>query len=133
MERKNAWLTYSEKQAEALEALSASYKAFLDHGKTERECVREAVAMAKEAGYVSLREAIRAGKALKPGDKLYDTQMQKALLLFHIGGKPLEEGLNIVGAHIDSPRIDVKQNPLYENASSASPASNCRTARCWTW
>ena len=119
MERKNAWLTYSEKQAEALEALSASYKAFLDHGKTERECVREAVAMAKEAGYVSLREAIRAGKALKPGDKLYDTQMQKALLLFHIGGKPLEEGLNIVGAHIDSPRIDVKQNPLYENGELA--------------
>ena len=58
MERKNAWLTYSEKQTEALEALSASYKAFLDHGKTERECVREAVAMAKEAGYVSLRRAI---------------------------------------------------------------------------
>ena len=115
MERKNAWLNYSSKQLEAVEATAAAYKAFLDHGKTERECVREAVEMAKEAGYVSLREAIREGRALKPGDKLYETQMQKALLLFHIGEKPLEEGLNILGAHIDSPRIDLKQNPLYEN------------------
>ena len=115
MERKNAWLNYSSKQLEAVEATATAYKAFLDHGKTERECVREAVEMAKEAGYVSLREAIREGRALKPGDKLYETQMQKALLLFHIGEKPLEEGLNILGAHIDSPRIDLKQNPLYEN------------------
>jgi aspartyl aminopeptidase len=115
MERKNAWLNYSSKQLEAVEATATAYKAFLDHGKTERECVREAVEMAREAGYVSLREAIREGRALKPGDKLYETQMQKALLLFHIGEKPLEEGLNILGAHIDSPRIDLKQNPLYEN------------------
>ena len=115
MERKNAWLNYSKEQIEAVEATAVAYKAFLDQGKTERECVREAVVMAREAGYTSLREAIRQGRSLKPGDKLYDTQMQKALLLFHIGEKPLEEGLNIVGAHIDSPRIDIKQNPLYEN------------------
>ena len=115
MERKNAWLDYSDKQAEALEATASAYRRFLDHGKTERECVREAVEMAKEAGYTSLREAIRAGKPLKPGDKFYETQMQKALLLFHIGQRPLEEGMNILGAHIDSPRIDIKQNPLYED------------------
>ncbi len=119
MERKNAWLNYSKEQFEAVEATATAYKAFLDHGKTERECVRLAVDMAKDAGYTSLREAIRQGKQLKPGDKLYDTQMQKALLLFHIGEKPLEEGLNIVGAHIDSPRIDIKQNPLYENSELA--------------
>ena len=119
MERKNAWLNYNEKQNEAVEAAATAYKAFLDHGKTERECVREAVEMVKEAGYRSLREAIRKGEPLKPGDKLYDTQMQKALLLFHIGEKPLEEGMNILGAHIDSPRIDIKQNPLYENTDIA--------------
>ncbi len=119
MERKNAWLSYNEKQNEAVEAAAASYRAFLDHGKTERECVREAVEMVREAGYRSLKEAIREGEPLKPGDKLYDTQMQKALLLFHIGEKPLEEGMNILGAHIDSPRIDLKQNPLYENTDIA--------------
>ena len=119
MERKNAWLNYSDKQLEAVEATASAYRVFLDHGKTERECVREAVDMAKEAGYKSLREAIREGRALKPGDKLYDTQMQKALLLFHIGEKPLEEGMNILGAHIDSPRLDIKQNPLYENTDLA--------------
>ena len=119
MERKNAWLNYDEKQLEAVEATATAYRAFLDHGKTERECVREAVAMVREAGYKSLREAIRQGEPLKPGDKLYDTQMQKALLLFHIGETPLEEGMNILGAHIDSPRIDIKQNPLYENTDFA--------------
>ena len=119
MERKNAWLNYNEKQLEALEAAATAYKVFLDHGKTERECVREAVEMAKEAGYRSLNEVIKAGRPLQPGDKVYYTQMQKALLLFHIGEKPLEEGLNILGAHIDSPRVDIKQNPLYENTDFA--------------
>ena len=119
MERKNAWLEYSEEQLTAVEAVAAAYKHFLDHGKTERECVREAVEMAKDAGYRSLQEAIREGRKLQPGDKLYYTQMQKALLLFHIGEKPLTEGMNLLGAHIDSPRIDIKQNPLYENTEMA--------------
>ncbi len=119
MERKNAWLSYNKKQLEAVEAAASAYRKFLDHGKTERECAAEAVEMAKEAGYRSLREAIREGKPLKPGDRVYVTQMNKAVLLFHIGEKPLEEGMNIVGAHIDSPRIDLKQNPLYEDTELA--------------
>ena len=119
MERKNAWLRYSDEQLQALEATSAAYRLFLDHGKTERECVTEAVEMAREAGYVSLSEVIRRGEPLKPGTKVYLAQMKKALLLFHIGEQPLEAGLNIIGAHIDSPRIDIKQNPLYEDTDIA--------------
>ena len=119
MERKNAWLGYSDEQLQALESTAAAYRLFLDHGKTERECVAEAVEMAREAGYISLNEAIRRGDPLKPGAKVYLAQMKKALLLFHIGQQPLEAGLNIIGAHIDSPRIDIKQNPLYEDTDIA--------------
>ena len=111
MERKNAWTTYSKTDLEALEALSKRYRAFLDAGKTERECVRQAVARAKALGFVDMRRATAA----RPGDKLYMDWMGKALMLFVVGKAPLTEGLNIVGAHIDSPRMDVKQNPLYED------------------
>ncbi len=119
MERKNAWLKYDDAQLQALEATAAAYRAYLDHGKTERECVCQTVAMLKEAGYGSLKDAIRRGEPVKPGDRLYAVQMKKALVFFHIGEKPLEEGLNIIGAHIDSPRIDLKQNPLYEDTEIA--------------
>ena len=75
--------------------------------------------MARQAGYKSLQEAIRAGEPLDPGEKLYDTQMKKSIVLFHVGAHKLEAGMNILGAHIDSPRIDIKQNPLYENSELA--------------
>ena len=110
MERKNAWKTYDEAQLDALEALSKRYRAFLDAGKTERECVKEAVKQAKAMGFWNMRRAASA----KPGDRLYLNWMGKALMLFVVGKAPLTEGINIVGAHIDSPRMDVKQNPLYE-------------------
>lgn len=119
MERNNAWLTYSAQDMEGLERINSSYKACLDEGKTERECVAVARRMVQEKGFKDLKDVIRSGKPLKAGDKVYAVCMDKSILLFHIGRKPLQEGMNILGAHIDSPRIDVKQNPLYENEELA--------------
>ena len=118
MEFKNAWESYTAEDLTALTALNEEYKAFLDNGKTERECVIEAVAMAEKAGYRELHAALKKG-APKAGDKLYAVCMNKTLALFQMGKEPLENGMNILGAHIDSPRVDVKQNPLYENEGLA--------------
>jgi aspartyl aminopeptidase len=119
MERVNAWKTYKKKEKKELEKLNSDYMEFLSVGKTERECIRETVRQAKEAGYVSLKSALKKGKPLQPGDKVYAVYMNKTIALFHIGDKPMEEGLNILGAHVDSPRMDVKQNPLYESEDMA--------------
>ena len=119
MERRNAWETYDEKQIGQLEAVCRRYRAYLDAGKTERECAAETIRLAKEAGYRSLSEAIVMGEKLKPGDKLYCDQMGKSVLLFVLGYEKLEKGMNIIGAHIDSPRMDIKQNPLYEDTDLA--------------
>ncbi len=115
MERKNVWRTYSADELEKLTAVNEDYKDCLNHGKTERECVKVAVKRAEARGYRDLKEVVKNGEALKAGDKLYAVCMDKMIAMFHIGTKPLEEGMNILGAHIDSPRIDVKQNPLYES------------------
>ena len=119
MERKNLWTIYSEEQLAHLQSLNEDYKKYLDAGKTERECVREAIKLAEAAGYKNLETVIAAGETVKAGDKLYAACMEKALALFCIGQEPLEKGMNILGAHVDSPRIDLKQNPLYENAEFA--------------
>lgn len=114
MERKVAWLEYTGEDKEKIASLSLGYRRFLDAGKTERECAAESVKLAEAAGYRSLADVIAAGGTLKAGDKVYALNMAKAVILFHIGSRPLEDGLNILGAHIDSPRLDIKQNPLYE-------------------
>ncbi|MDK2808668.1 MAG: hypothetical protein PWP24_1405 [Clostridiales bacterium] len=119
MERKNVWTNYSKKQVKELEQLNASYRLFLDHGKTERECVSAAIEMAKKHGYRKLEEIIDKENTLKPGDKVYATCMDKSIVLFHIGTEPMENGMRILGAHIDSPRLDIKQNPLYEDSEIA--------------
>ncbi len=119
MERNNAWLTYAGQDMEELERINSSYKDCLDQGKTERECVEVARRMAREKGFRDLKDIICKGETLKAGDKVYTVCMDKSILLFHIGRKPIQEGMNILGAHIDSPRIDVKQNPLYENEELA--------------
>ena len=119
MERPNAWTKYKKTELKKVEQTAEAYRRFLDNGKTERECAAQAIDMLKKAGYVSLEEAIAAGKKLKAGDKIYVNQMNKAVLAFLIGRKPLETGMNIVGAHIDSPRLDLKQNPLYEDSDFA--------------
>lgn len=119
MERPNAWKTYTKNQLEELETLNDQYRAFLNVGKTERECVKEIVKQAEAAGYVNFEKVLADKQTVKAGDKLYAVCMKKTIALFNIGTKPLEEGMNILGAHIDSPRLDVKQNPLYENDDMA--------------
>ncbi|MBQ4559344.1 MAG: aminopeptidase [Tyzzerella sp.] len=114
MERKNLWEVYTDEQAKELEGVCENYKDYLNKGKTERECIREAVKQAKEVGYRDLKDVIANGEQLKCGDKVYAVCMDKTIALFHIGEEPLESGMNILGAHVDSPRIDLKQNPLYE-------------------
>ncbi|MBO4808066.1 MAG: aminopeptidase [Lachnospiraceae bacterium] len=114
MERKNCWedITTRAKEKE-VDRFAKGYMEFLNNGKTERECVDQIVNRIEEAGYTELSKIGK--KKLKAGDKVYATWMNKTLVMFQIGKKPLQEGLNILGAHIDSPRLDVKQNPLYED------------------
>ena len=115
MERRNAWKVYDQTELEKLDKINETYKNCLDDGKTERECITLAVKKAEAAGYKNLKELQKEHVKLKAGDKVYAVCMDKSIVLFIIGQEPLENGMNILGAHIDSPRIDVKQNPLYEN------------------
>lgn len=119
MERKNAWLSYTEADEKEMEALAEAYKSFLDNGKTERECVDRTIEEARAKGYVSLEEKLAKGETVKAGDKVYTVDMNKIIALFHIGEEDITKGMNILGAHIDSPRIDIKQNPLYEDSDLA--------------
>ena len=116
---KTLWELYTDEQLQEMEQVGARYRQCLDQGKTERECVRLSVEMARAAGYRSLKECVKEGVSLKTGDKVYADYNGKCLVLYHIGEEPIENGMNILGAHIDSPRIDVKQNPLYENTGYA--------------
>lgn len=115
MERKNAWTTYSEAQLEAVTAFNEDYKEFISVCKTERECVAETIRLAEQHGYRNLDDVIANQETLKPGDKVYANNMDKTIALYIIGEKPLEAGMKILGAHVDSPRLDIKQNPLYED------------------
>ena len=116
MERRNAWKIYTADQLKELNQINSRYKVCLDEGKTERECVRLTVKEIEKKGYRNLKD-IKG--SLKAGDKVYAVCMEKSIAMFQIGKEPLENGMNILGAHIDSPRIDVKQNPLYENEDLA--------------
>ena len=119
MKKKNTWETYSHKQLKEAEAFAKEYMQFLDEGKTERECVDTIVNTIEKQGYQELSSVIKNKGKLKKGDKVYAVCMNKAIVMFRIGEKPMEEGMNILGAHIDSPRLDVKQNPLYEEGGFA--------------
>lgn len=119
MERRNAWLAYTEAEEKELEETAAKYRYFLDQGKTERECVAQIIREAEAAGYESLEKKLAEGGAVKAGDKVYTVGMKKIIALYHIGQEPLEKGMNILCAHIDSPRLDIKQNPLYEDTDLA--------------
>ena len=116
MERRNAWKIYTADQLKELDQINSRYKVCLDEGKTERERVRLTVKEIEKKGYRNLKD-IKG--SLKAGDKVYAVCMGKSIAMFLIGKEPLENGMNILGAHIDSPRIDVKQNPLYENEDLA--------------
>ena len=119
MERRNAWLSYTEAEEKELEDVMKAYRNFLDKGKTERECVKEIIKEAEAAGYTELGRKLTESGSLQAGDKVYTVGMKKIVALFHIGKKDISEGMNILGAHIDSPRLDVKQNPLYEDTDLA--------------
>ncbi len=119
MENKNLWETYDAKQLKELEKISGEYRKFLDNGKTERECIDTIVNILEKEGYTELEKAVKEGVELSAGDKVYSVWMNKSIAIYQLGEKPLAEGMNILGAHIDSPRIDVKQNPLYEDADFA--------------
>ncbi len=114
MERPNAWKRYTSEQLEELEKFSSDYTAFLSKNKTERECVASAIQLAEAAGYRNLEDVIATQTALEPGSRVYASNRGKSLILVELGTKPLTEGINILGAHVDSPRLDVKQNPIEE-------------------
>ena len=119
MERENRWKTYTAQQLESLSSLCEDYKDTLSRCKTEREFAAEAVSRAERAGFRDLRKIVEEGETLKAGDKVYAVWMKKTVVLYVIGRKPLEEGMRILGAHIDSPRLDLKQHPLYEDTELA--------------
>ena len=119
MERKNVWNVWSDEQVKAADAFAREYMDFLDNGKTERECVDTLVNLIEKAGYRELNDLIEKGGSVKPGDKVYAVNMNKCLVMYQIGKQPMKAGMNLLGAHIDSPRIDVKQNPLYEDENIA--------------
>ena len=119
MEKRNAWLSYTEAEEKELEQVAKAYRNFLNVGKTERECIALTIERAEAAGYKNIKDVIKSGEKVQAGDKIYAVCMNKMIAMFNMGTKPLEEGINILGAHIDSPRIDVKQNPLYENEEFA--------------
>ena len=115
MERKNAWNTYEEADLEQVNRIAEQYRQFITGCKTERECAARIEELARAAGYVPLEKAVREEGSLQPGDKVYAVHKKKLAILYHMGTEPMERGMNILGAHIDSPRLDIKQNPLYED------------------
>lgn len=114
MERLNAWNKYDEDMKKKVFDFADEYRRFISLCKTERECVVEGVRILKASGYKDLKDVIAADEKLKAGDKVYAVNMNKAIVAFNIGETSIESGMNILGAHIDSPRLDIKQNPLYE-------------------
>ena len=119
MDRPNAWKKYDDATLAELDQLCEDYRRYISENKTERECVKSSIKLAEAAGYVSLETAIAEGRELKAGDKIYAASHNKTLMLVNLGSRPMEQGMNILGAHIDSPRLDLKQNPLYEAGDMA--------------
>ncbi len=118
-EYKSAWETYTEEDKKALFAYGERYRKFISDNKTERECIKSMVKTAEEAGYRNIEDCIAKGERLQAGDKVYANYNDKTLLMFCIGQEPIANGLNLLGAHLDSPRLDLKPNPLYEDTNFA--------------
>ena len=119
MSSKNVWADAKQKKVKAIDTFAKEYCDFLNNGKTERECTDFIVNAIEKEGYVELEKLIKSGKSLKAGDKVYAVNMNKSVIMFNIGKESLENGMNILGAHIDSPRLDLKSNPLYEDTEIA--------------
>lgn len=116
---KSAWLQYNENEKQNVFSFNEQYMKMISKAKTERLFISEAIALAKAKGYQDIQDVIENQKELKSGDKVYVNMMNKSMALMNIGTDPLEKGLNILGAHVDSPRLDVKPNPLYEDGGLA--------------
>lgn len=120
MERKDAWKKYPQgKEREKVLKFAEDYRKFISENKTERECAKSFYEEAKKMGFADLDELIAKKASVKAGDKIIANNMGKGIAMFIMGQKPLEEGMNILGAHIDSPRLDLKQVPLYEDNGMA--------------
>ena len=117
--KKNAWLKYDENRKQEVFNFCEGYKNYLSVGKTERECIHEAIRLAEAKGYRNLNEIIQNNETLKVGDKVYANNKDKTLALYLIGKDSIESGMRIIGSHVDSPRIDIKANPLYEDGDLA--------------
>ncbi len=113
MERPNACKKYDDATLAELDQLCEDYRRYISENNTERECVNSSIKLAEEAGYVSLETALAERRTLKAGDKVYAARHNKTIMLVNMGRRPMEQGMNILGAHIDSPRLDLKQNHLY--------------------
>ena len=119
MDNKCVWNKYNATQLKEIESFTSDYINFISECKTERECVEKIVNDIEKEGYIDINNAIKAGKKLKAGDKVYSVKMNKSIIMMNVGSDKLEDGVNILGAHIDSPRLDVKANPLYEDSGIA--------------
>lgn len=119
MRKKEAWKKYSSEEKQQVMEFAETYRRFISDCKTERECVDEIKKQALQAGFEDMQEVIASGKKLQPGDRVFADNKGKSMALYIIGRQPMEQGLNILGAHIDSPRLDLKQNPLYEDTNLA--------------
>ena len=117
--RENAWKKYDEAGLKEVFEYCEGYKKYISDCKTERECVSESIRIAETYGYRNLEDVIKNKETLKSGDKVYANNMGKGIALFLIGEEPMAAGCNILGAHVDSPRLDIKQNPLYEDKEFA--------------
>lgn len=115
MDRPNAWKSYTSEDYKNVFDFAEGYRQFISKFKTEREVTEASIRFVKKNGYMDLADVIRDNIPLKAGDKVFAANMKKSLALFNIGTEPIENGMNILGAHIDSPRLDIKQNPLYED------------------
>ena len=111
----NIWKEYNEEKQTAMEGFCKDYRKFISDCKTERECVDYTIKLAKKNGFVDLEDAIENNKKLNPGDKVYAVNMNKAIILMVIGCEPMSKGMNLIGSHVDSPRLDLKAKPVYEN------------------
>ena len=119
MERDLAWEKYTEDEKKSVFDFAEDYRKFISDCKTERECVEHFTKLAKDAGFTDMKEVIGSGRKLQAGDKVFAVNRGKAMALYVIGEEPMETGMNILGAHIDSPRLDLKQNPMYEDTGLA--------------
>ena len=110
----NAWLTYDEKETKKVMDFANQYMEFISSAKTERLAVKEIIKIAEQNGYKDIQDVLKENVILKPQDKVYCNMMNKSVALIHLGNDDLKDGMNILGSHLDSPRLDLKQKPLYE-------------------